>query len=598
MLNYIDLSTTRLIHEDILSVSTKYMEGPQWKDALKILKLAVARSSTLAAPSYSAASTYGCGSSIISSIVSCGYSDCVSIASSSFTDSEFSSIKRELPGRTMDFIFDLNDTPIVGYKFIQKRQMLHDSAVDSVRDSDSAVSSLNTNDYSQADSRQSEGVENDLTLRKLFEVKENLNVPTSINNAASNQFLDTSTLKRSGTSQNRIRERLISLLNRCGQRSGGLPKSPSVIFSQNSDIVEHKSSMASSVEDISATNNDVSGDSKHDDTAHGEFAFFKEFDFLEYELESQEGESLDNFNWGVRRKSLSNLDTDMDSNKTVKVMHSDTLKPHMSMSYLISNKLKQTNNDDFSSDEEVESVSPLYEMNTELTPQDTPLQSFNENPLAQSRPASLISHGSSHSLGSDADFTITNTSPNVNPTVSVTEAEEQWSTQFIQLINDTTGFVCAMGNHILSLIFKNTFTRITDLTKESCNILSQANVCEQYSSISGRFNELLYIVSVKIDFPFVFLDPKLFALVPNLLERHRFGIMELHAHWETFAERKECLSDCIQSLKNAEKIVDHSMEKLCKHLYRMYFQLFLLFECYLKYVDILNIPVASFEQVN
>src|SRR5699024_7908553 len=102
------------------------------------------------------------------------------------------------------------------------------------------------------------------------------------------------------------------------QRIGGLPKSPSVIFSQNSDIIEcHKSSMASSVEDISATNNDVSNDSKHDDTAHGDFAFFKEFDFLEYELESQEGESLDNFNWGVRRKSLSNLDNSLADNEKV-----------------------------------------------------------------------------------------------------------------------------------------------------------------------------------------------------------------------------------------------------------------------------------------
>ena len=32
--------------------------------------------------------------------------------------------------------------------------------------------------------------------------------------------------------------------------------------------------------------------------------YMKDFDFLEYELESLEGESVDNFNWGVRRRSL------------------------------------------------------------------------------------------------------------------------------------------------------------------------------------------------------------------------------------------------------------------------------------------------------
>jgi hypothetical protein len=36
--------------------------------------------------------------------------------------------------------------------------------------------------------------------------------------------------------------------------------------------------------------------------------YMRDFDFLEYELESLEGESVDNFNWGVRRPSLSNLD--------------------------------------------------------------------------------------------------------------------------------------------------------------------------------------------------------------------------------------------------------------------------------------------------
>ena len=34
----------------------------------------------------------------------------------------------------------------------------------------------------------------------------------------------------------------------------------------------------------------------------------RDFDFLEYELESLEGESVDNFNWGVRRPSITNLE--------------------------------------------------------------------------------------------------------------------------------------------------------------------------------------------------------------------------------------------------------------------------------------------------
>ena len=68
--------------------------------------------------------------------------------------------------------------------------------------------------------------------------------------------------------------------------------------------------MASSTEEVSGTN-DVSTDSKQHDTTDTEQKFgmyMREFDFLEYELESLEGESVDNFNWGVRRPSLSRLE--------------------------------------------------------------------------------------------------------------------------------------------------------------------------------------------------------------------------------------------------------------------------------------------------
>merc|ERR1719225_2079502 len=116
--------------------------------------------------------------------------------------------------------------------------------------------------------------------------------------------------KRPWMSQSKVRERLVNLLNTCGQRVG-LPKSPSVIFSQTSELLERQSSMASSTEEVSGPGNDEStAQSKHDttDTEQKFGMYMKDFDFLEYELESLEGESVDNFNWGVRRPSISNLE--------------------------------------------------------------------------------------------------------------------------------------------------------------------------------------------------------------------------------------------------------------------------------------------------
>ena len=76
--------------------------------------------------------------------------------------------------------------------------------------------------------------------------------------------------------------------------------------------------------------NDVSTEqSKHDttDTEQKFGMYMRDFDFLEYELESLEGESVDNFNWGVRRPSLTNLEDQGSVDKT-------TSSPRMGTRYL------------------------------------------------------------------------------------------------------------------------------------------------------------------------------------------------------------------------------------------------------------------------
>ena len=61
---------------------------------------------------------------------------------------------------------------------------------------------------------------------------------------------------------------------------------------------------------FSPGNDESTAQSKHDttDTEQKFGMYMKDFDFLEYDYESVEGESVDNFNWGVRRPSLSNLE--------------------------------------------------------------------------------------------------------------------------------------------------------------------------------------------------------------------------------------------------------------------------------------------------
>lgn len=119
--------------------------------------------------------------------------------------------------------------------------------------------------------------------------------------------------------------------------------SQQVIFSQSSELLERQSSMASSMEEVS-TQQDLSGDSKLDDsvTTDQQFGVFKDFDFLEYELESQEDEGMDQFNWGVHRHSLSSLNAEGEKENTTQVTPShSSRKVQRDKVYLHSNRLKK-----------------------------------------------------------------------------------------------------------------------------------------------------------------------------------------------------------------------------------------------------------------
>ncbi|XP_046390276.1 protein furry [Ischnura elegans] len=467
MLHYVDLASTAAqpINADLLRVIAKYIDGVHWKEALKILKLVVTRSSTLVAPpaslhhhhhhysssaslllhhqhhhwgdpptsmtssamtastissAYSSSSSHATYSSSSSSAaatlssataasflssVSTGLGSSSGPGATSFGETEIFS-KKELPGRTMDFTFDLSQTPVIGRRYLHRGGEQVDKGGSAPLNLPHQPTSCSSSSSTSSPRR----------------------------SASLTQADSTGGWKRPWLCQSRVRECLVSLLNTCGQRVG-LPKSPSdgfinsvskVIFSQSSDLLERQSSMASSSEEVSATpTNDMaaggspnvsggigagvggvvgavgpgsivpvpatsqgsggqamvgsgsisvssstsssSGSSSTTVSSTGsstvinpsnappsttsaspspstgaiagsgtsvggnvgggggggssgsasastssvnaggteQFGVFRDFDFLEYESESLEGESTDNFNWGVRRRPLS-----------------------------------------------------------------------------------------------------------------------------------------------------------------------------------------------------------------------------------------------------------------------------------------------------
>ena len=93
------------------------------------------------------------------------------------------------------------------------------------------------------------------------------------------------------------------------------------------------------MEEVS-TQQDLSGDSKLDDsvTTDQQFGVFKDFDFLEYELESQEDEGMDQFNWDVHRHSLSSLNAEGEKENTTQATPSHSSRKVCSKVLLITPK--------------------------------------------------------------------------------------------------------------------------------------------------------------------------------------------------------------------------------------------------------------------
>jgi hypothetical protein len=199
-INFNDTSNWYYINNELLRVLVPYLEGYLWKEALDLIKVAVNKSSSLAFKLNSASNK--------------PESDSLKVAAqpsaSALTDvsSRVSNLlfKKELPGRTLEFDFDFSP-------------------------------------FSISSSRQSSPSSENKQIEKTSSLKHSANSETAIQDSVVKRvkkfenFHRQSSWLRPLLSQSRTKEKLVALLNSSGQHVG-LPKSPSVIFSQN-DILNN-----------------------------------------------------------------------------------------------------------------------------------------------------------------------------------------------------------------------------------------------------------------------------------------------------------------------------------------------------------------------
>lgn len=308
-------------------------------------------------------------------------------------------------------------------------------------------------------------------------------------------------------------------------------------------MLERQSS-ASSTEDTSGAQQDLSGGSKRDDGP--DFGVFKDFDFLEYESESIEGESTDNFNWGVRRRPLSEGDNSEPLTKT----HSNVNDESISEKTPIMSK-KRRNNADDSSDEEIES--PLDEDKPSFQ------KSYGAPALSLSlrerrRRDSVSRSDTSGSSAGDLDITPCNASPHLPSMLTFArgssnrdESEESWRKSLLTLL------INQPSSHP-PLLLHQLYKLIRELTLK-CNEISKD--CIKYftgnlTPLGNRISILSDLLSSKGEPPKLWYNQGV-ASTPRLFESLRYSVLEIQEHLETFFDRKDHVMEGIESIKSSMK---------------------------------------------
>ncbi|NXG26809.1 FRYL protein, partial [Dromaius novaehollandiae] len=624
LLSHIDLSTApvKQFNLEIIKVIGKYVQSPYWKEALNILKLVVSRSASLVVPND----------------IPKSYGGDIGSPEISFTKI-FNNVSKELPGKTLDFHFDISETPIIGNKYGDQ----HSAAGRNGKPKVIAVTRSTSSTSSGSNS--------------------NALVPVS--------------WKRPQLSQRRTREKLMNVLSLCGPELG-LPKNPSVVFSSNEDLEvgDQQTSLISTTEEV-IQEEEVAVE---DNTSEQQFGVFKDFDFLDVELEDAEGESMDNFNWGVRRRSLDSIDkgdtpslqecqysgstpslnltnqedTDESSEEEAaltasqilsrsQMLNSDsaideTISDHAGLSLQSQDSTSSVGTEEvlqIRTETPSLEASPLDNSSNQLPEEGSPavrdeqVSTASEDTgsyVLQEQQDSLICHESleleetpemaepaapeSYYEEEQDGFPEIQTSPPPSPFLSAILAafqpvpyddeEEAWRCHVNQMLSDTDGSCAVYTFHVFSRLFQTIQRKFVAITNDSVSFLG-----ESLQRIRTKFKSSLEVMMLCSECPTVFVDAET-LMSCGLLETLKFSVLELQEHLDTYNVKREAaeqwLDDCKRTFGTDDGIhgtnTDAQELELCRRLYKLHFQLLLLFQAYCKLISQVNTIRKEAEVIN
>ncbi|XP_062275707.1 protein furry homolog isoform X1 [Scomber scombrus] len=602
LMSHMDLSgiQAKPFNMEVLKTIEKFVQTVHWREALNILKLVVSRSASLVQPS--------------SPQSDLSYEDISRVWDRS---------SKALPGKTLDFHFDISETPVIGRRY------------DDLQGSPGQDGKSRTTTVTRSTSSTSSG-------------------------STSNNVLVPVSWKRPQSSQKRTREKLVNVLSLCGQEVG-LTKNPSVIFSScgELDLMEHQPSQ------VSSDDGTRDPDNMDDTTSEQQFRVFRDFDFLDVELEDGEGETMDNFNWGVRRRSMDSLDR-----SDLQALEESQLSISMpSLSKITHEYSDESSEEDsltasqiLSHSQLIVSLSPTTEINSMDSPSSfcnttsadsTPLNTKNPSFEAQLPEDSKQRNDSSqededlnvreddislsiHELPCDFhcgdsltldivhsdykgeldldsclrslaeeerdDMLESRSSPPPSPFFSAIlaafqpvvcdDAEEAWRRHINQLVSDSDGACVVYTFQVFSSLFQSIQTKFCSLTCDAVTYLSDG-----LRGLGSKFLRSSQMLTSCSECPTLFIDADT-IMSCGLLEKMKFSVLELQEYLDTYNNKKDAvltwLSNCKTTFPKSPggtvitcQPAEHEEKQLelCQRLYKLHFQLLLLFQSYCKLIE-------------
>uniref|UniRef100_A0A8C8HTX3 Protein furry homolog n=1 Tax=Oncorhynchus tshawytscha TaxID=74940 RepID=A0A8C8HTX3_ONCTS len=559
LLSHMDLSVIQAkpFNMEVLKTIEKFVQTAHWREALNILKLVVSRSASLVQPT----------------------SPHSELAHLDLQVWERSS--KALPGKTLDFTFDISETPVIGRRYEELQG--------------------------------SPGREG-----KSRAIAVTCSTSSTSSGSTSNNVLVPVSWKIPQSSQKRTREKLVNVLCLCGQGLG-LTKNPSVIFSScgELDLMDLQPSLVSSEEGTQEQDNNMD-----DTTSEQQFRVFRDFDFLDVELEEGEGETMDSFNWGVRRRSMDSLDrSDMvpldDSELSSSTpslgqfTHQDSEESSeeesITASQILSHSQVIVN---LSPTEEVNQLDSLYtsgdnsSADPPLPPLHTRTSSFEislaENSMSRVNNAAISSCVClvyPTSLGEEERDELMESRSSLPPSPFFSailaafqpavcdDADEAWRRHINQLVSDSDGS-CAIYT------FQDVYAKhFCSLTCDAAGYLGDG-----LRGIGSKFLRSSQMLTSCSECPTLFIDADT-IISYGLLEKIKFSVLELQEYLDTYNSRKEAaiawLTNCKATfpigsggvmITNQPGEYEEKQLELCQRLYKLHFQLLLLFQSYCKLI--------------